>query len=51
MIDEKKLRAKLASLWKRKVPVAPTSFAEAETLIDEVIEAATVPEEGAEEEA
>jgi len=50
MIDKEKLRAKLASLWKRKIPVAPANFAEAETLITEVIEAATVPEEGAEEE-
>ena len=51
MIDEEKLRAKLATLWKRKIPVAPTSFAEAEALITEIIEAATIPEEGVEEEA
>lgn len=52
MIDETKLRAKLASLWKKKPPVKPHSFAEAEELINEVIEAATVTEETlAEEEA
>jgi len=51
MIDKEKLRAKLATLWIRKDPITPGSFAEARELIDEVIEAATVPEEGAEEEA
>jgi len=45
MLDEKKLRIKLASLWKKHPPVTPHSFAEAETLINEVIEASTVPDE------
>lgn len=39
MIDEEKLRKKLADLWKRTIPVTPSSFAEADSLIDEVIEA------------
>ncbi len=45
MIDKEKLRAKLADLWKKKPPVTPASFAEADRLINEVIEAATVIEE------
>lgn len=42
MIDEQKLREKLADLWKNKPPVTPASFAEADRLINEVVEASTI---------
>jgi hypothetical protein len=44
VIDETKLRQKLQEIWKRKIPVTPSSFAEADALIDDVIKAATVKE-------
>ena len=45
MIDEEKLREKLQGVWKRHPPITPSSFAEADALIDEIIKAATVPDE------
>jgi len=50
MISEEKLREKLQEIWKRHPPVTPASFAAAEALINEVIEASTVPEETVAEE-
>ena len=42
MINEKKLREKLAEVLKRNLPTRPFSFAKADALIDEIVEAATV---------
>ena len=42
MLDEQKLRAKLAEVLKRDLPTRPFSFAKADALIDEIVEAATV---------
>ncbi len=50
MISEKALREKLQGIWKRHPPVTPASFAEADALINEIIEAATITEEAVAEE-
>jgi len=42
MLDEKKLRIKLASLWKKHPPVTPHSFAEADDLINQVVKDSTI---------
>lgn len=42
MIDEERLRKKLQNLWKRHPPVTPASFAAADELINEVVEASTI---------
>jgi hypothetical protein len=42
MISEEKLRKKLQSIFKQKPPAIPRSFAEADLLIDEIVEAARV---------
>lgn len=45
MIDEQKLREKLQDIWKRDPPITPSSFAEAEALINEIIGVSTIKEQ------